>query len=220
MKSATNQMLFHYWNELRGTRQAPSRLEVDPAHFIEILAETFILEAGPSGTYTFRLAGTRICEQMGYELRGVDFAEMAGPTHARALEDDLTAISASGQYGVFEIECRAPNGEFVTFEALVLPLVHTQGTITRFLGAMSIVGGKRPAWLGTLPLTPMKLARNDLHWTNELPRIVEPEPHQAPFLERNAHARIVHDNRRHFRVFEGGLSASPIVAKQAPRVAK
>lgn len=220
MKSPTNQMLFHYWNELRGTRPAPSRLEVDPAHFIEILAETFILETGLSGAYTFRLAGTRICELMGYELRGVDFAEMAGPTHARTLEDDLATIAARGRYGVFEIQCRAPNGEFVTFEALVLPLVHTQGTITRFLGAMSIVDGQRPAWLGTLPLTPLTLLRNDLHWADARPEAIETAPNQAPFLERNTHARIVHDNRRHFRVFEGGLSTATVEAQQVPRVAK
>lgn len=220
MKSPTNQMLFHYWNELRGNRTAPSRLEVDPAHFIEILSETFILEMGLSGSFTFRLAGTRICEQVGYELRGADFAELAGPDHARTLEDDLGAIAARGQYGVFELAFRAPNGQTVLFEASVMPLVHTQGNVTRFLGAMAHMGGQRPMWLGTVPLTPQKLLRNDLYWPDGHPKAVETPAHQAPFLERNAQARIVHSNRRHFRVFEGGLSSAPLEMKVVPSVAK
>ena len=221
MKSPTSKMLFRYWNELRGTRSAPTRLDVDPAHFIDILSETFILETGLSGAYTFRLAGTRICEQLGFELRGLDFADLAGPDQAKELEDDMAAISARGQCGVFEIETRAPNGQTVSFEAIVLPLVHTQGAINRYLGAMSVVGNKRPHWLGTVPLTPCALVRNELFWPDGPPQAPEEkEEHQAPFQERPSHVRIVHHDRRHFRVFEGGRSTEMVVGLKAPSVAK
>ena len=221
MKSPTSKMLFRYWNELRGARSAPTRLDVDPAHFIEILAETFILETGLSGAYTFRLAGTRICEQLGFELRGLDFAELAGPTQAKVLEDDMAAISARGQCGVFEFETQAPNGQMVSFEAIVLPLVHSQGAINRYLGAISVLDAKRPYWLGTVPLTPRALVRNDLFWPDCPPQApAEKVEHQAPFHERRSQVRIVHHDRRHFRVFEGGRSTPMAEGCQAPSVVK
>lgn len=221
MKSPTSKMLFRYWNELRGARSAPTRLDVDPAHFIDILSETFILETGLSGAYTFRLAGTRICEQLGFELRGLDFAELAGPAQAKVLEDDMVAISAHGQCGVFEIETQAPDSRTVSFEAIVLPLVHTQGTINRYLGALSVVGNKRPHWLGTVPLTPRALVRNELFWPDGPPQAADENvEHQAPFHERNSQARIVHHDRRHFRVFEGGRSSEMTVGLRVPGVVK
>lgn len=221
MKSPTSKALFRYWNELRESRPAPSRLDVDPAHFIDILSETFILEMGRADTYTFRLAGTRICEQMGYELRGLDFIELAGPAGAKVLAEDMAAIATSGQCGLFEIETHAPNGAAVCFEIIVLPLFHTQGAITRFLGAISVLNEKCPAWLGTVPLTPRALVRNELFWADGPPRVcVEETQNQSPLQDRHSQIRIVHHDRRHFRVFEGGKSASIVADIQRPRVVK
>ena len=75
MKQKTSQILFAYWNEVRGSRVAPRRFEIEPSRISEILPETFILERLDRETYRFRLAGTRICEEFGQELRGTNFLD-------------------------------------------------------------------------------------------------------------------------------------------------
>ena len=44
MQQRTNQILFAYWNDVRGERLAPRRFEIEPARIATILPETFILE--------------------------------------------------------------------------------------------------------------------------------------------------------------------------------
>src|SRR5947209_8169807 len=85
MKQRTSQIIYRYWNEVRGTRLAPTRLEIEPGRIAEVLSETFILENTDTGSYVFRLAGTRICDQFGHELRGRSFLDMAGDDSAHVL---------------------------------------------------------------------------------------------------------------------------------------
>ena len=87
MKQTTLQTLYSYWNEVRAGRIAPRRLEIEPSRIAGILSETFMLERIDASTYQFRLAGTRLCELFGYELRGTNFLDGwsdAGPPRARA----------------------------------------------------------------------------------------------------------------------------------------
>ena len=45
MRKPSTRELFNYWNELRGTRSAPERRDIDPTRIRHALANTFILEA-------------------------------------------------------------------------------------------------------------------------------------------------------------------------------
>ena len=71
----TLQTLYGYWNEVRAGRLAPQRLEIEPSQIAGILSETFMLERIDAATYQYRLAGTRLCEMFGSELRGKNFLE-------------------------------------------------------------------------------------------------------------------------------------------------
>src|SRR5262245_12517318 len=73
MKQRTLQILYGYWNEIRAGRLAHQRLEIEPSRIAGILSETFMLERFDAATYEFRLAGTRLCELFGSELRGTNF---------------------------------------------------------------------------------------------------------------------------------------------------
>ena len=75
MKQRTLQTLYGYWNEARAGRLAPLRLEIEPSRIAGILAETFMLERMDAATYQYRLAGTRLCELFGSELRGMNFLD-------------------------------------------------------------------------------------------------------------------------------------------------
>ena len=75
MKQKTSQILYAYWNGVRGERMAPRRFEIEPARIATILPETFILERLDTDTFVYRLAGTRMCEQFGCEFRGANFLD-------------------------------------------------------------------------------------------------------------------------------------------------
>ena len=208
MQQRTSHILFNYWNEVRGNRLAPRRFEIEPSRISTILAETFILERTDSRTYTFRLAGTRICEQFGMEFRGRNFIELAGEQERGALEQDFASITNQGAVGIFELEARDRQERPVRFEAVALPLVHGVQGVTRYVGALSAIDS--PPWLGYEPLHPHGLRGLRLMWPDGRPHaVIERSNHQAPFAPELANARIVRFNRRHFRVLDGGKPAGP-----------
>ncbi len=206
MKQRSSHILYNYWNEVRGTRLAPRRFEIEPSHISSILAETFILERVDAHTYTFRLAGTRICEQFGMEFRGRNFIDLAGEADRDAMEFVFANITNQGAVGLFEIEARDRENKPVHFEALALPLLHGNQGVTRYVGALSAIDS--PPWLGHQPLKPHALTMHTLMWPDGRPHAVfERTNHQAPFAPEFANARVVRFNRRHFRILDGGKSA-------------
>lgn len=202
MKQRTSHILFNYWNEIRGTRLAPRRFEIEPSRISKILAETFILERANSRTYSFRLAGTRMCEQFGLEFRGRNFLEFAGENDRSQLELDFASIGA-GAVGIFEIEACDRQKRKARFEAVVMPLIHGRQDVTRFVGAISPEDA--PSWLGFEPLQPLSITDRQLLWPDGRPHaVLERNNRQAPFIAELANARIVRFNRQHFRVLDGG----------------
>jgi len=205
MKSRTLHALYAYWNDVRRGRIAPRRFEIEPSRIASILPETFILERVFATTYRYRLAGTRICEDLGCELRGTDFLARWGQADRVALEDDLSAMTNQGAACFFTLEAEAHDGGLVDFEILLLPLVHSPDTIDRFVGAMAAIDP--PAWLGSANLDKWRLSSHELIWPDGRPHsIVERANRQVPFLPQIRTARIVRQDRRQFRVYDGGLA--------------
>ena len=158
-------------------------------------------------TYTFRLAGTKICEQFGKEFRGRNFLDFAGATDRSELEQDLAVITDQGAAGVLEFEACDPSGRPVTFEALILPLTHGRQGVSRYVGAISAIDP--PPWIGFEALKPHALLSHSLFWPDGRPHaVIERTNRQAPFVPELAAAKIVRFNRRHFRVLEGGRKDS------------
>jgi hypothetical protein len=228
MKQRTSHTLFTYWNEVRAGRIAPRRFEIEPSRIGSILSETFILERtasprqGERDIYRYRLAGTKLCDQFGTDFRGRDFLDSWDLDDRATLEQTLSGMAERGGVCVltFEALSGVPKGtangctggrtqvrKKLSFEALLLPLVHTSDSLDRFLGCMSPLD--TPAWLGTEQLTEKALLRCELIWPDGRPHpVVEKARHQAPFLPEIRNARLVRSERRQFRVYEGGLSKS------------
>jgi hypothetical protein len=225
MMQRPSQVLFAYWNEVRAGRIAPRRFEIEPSRIGSILSETFILERagaanadspGPHPVYRYRLAGTKLCEHFGNDFRGRDFLDNWDPDDRATLEQTLTGMSERGGVGVmtFEAATRPETGRAITarkrltFEAIVLPLVHTSDNLDRFLGCMSPL--TEPSWLGAERLIDKSLLRCELIWPDGRPYpVVEKNRQQAPFMAEIRNARLVRSERRQFRVYDGGLSKSP-----------
>src|SRR5262252_5604808 len=90
------QTLYSYWNEVRAGRIAPQRLEIEPSRIGAILSQTFSLELLKPGVCPYRLAGTRVCELLGSELRGKNFLDGWGEAGRRRLDSHLATSGAQG----------------------------------------------------------------------------------------------------------------------------
>ena len=67
----------------------PNLVQMDVSVLAGILAETMILERCEDGATRFRLAGTRIAEHFGTELRGQSFLDMWSESDASTLKHHL-----------------------------------------------------------------------------------------------------------------------------------
>ena len=205
MQQKTLQALYGYWNELRAGRLAPQRLEIEPSRIAGILSETFMLERIDAATYRYRLAGTRLCEMFGSELRGKNFLDDWSENDRHVLERDLATVCDEGAVAVIRLEGSSDSRHRVDFEAVLLPLVHGQA-IGRIIGAMSATSA--PSWLASEPLPSRRLQSHEIVWPDERPHAAVGRPsRQSQSLPTQAHMRIVKTGHGQFRVFDGGRTS-------------
>ncbi|MGE0628642.1 MAG: PAS domain-containing protein [Hyphomicrobiaceae bacterium] len=204
MQHRTSQILFSYWNEVRRGRLAPRRFDIEPARLGAVLAETMILEHAQPHTYRFRLAGTRLVEQFGAELRGTNFLDLWFGEERVAVALMLNQLTSGGA-GIITFDGLTSDGRGARFESVLLPLMHTRDVIDRFLGAVSCA--QAPGWIGTAPIVTLRLVQHDIVGSDRGARSVRvPAADVRPALDPDlSEARIVRSDRRQFRVLDGGL---------------
>ncbi len=205
MRQRTSLLLYNYWNDVRNGRLAPQRFEIEPAKIAPLLPETFILESSGQPTYRFRLAGTRICEQFGRELRGQCLLQPWGTKDREALETLLCAVVTDGGVGVLEFEATSGDGRDARFEMLVLPLIHTGRSINRLLGSVTAI--QPPRWLGSLELVHQQIRSIELVWPDGQPHFLTDREPSLVAIEAQPRPGV--EARRRFRVFDGGLADRP-----------
>lgn len=205
MQEAVSQSLFSYWNALRGSRPAPRRFEIEPSRIANDLPDTFILERINHTNVRFRLAGTRITDALGMELRGKNLFELFDAEDGRTLQNQMELIASQCAVGLFRMSADNGKGMATTFEVLILPLMHTSDSVERFLGSVTSI--EKPRWLGAVPLTTRKLIDHEVIWPSGAPLShADTIDRQVPILHTRREARIVRSARRQFRVYDGGLS--------------
>ena len=123
MKSMAGLDIYNYWDELRGNRPAPRREDIDPARLTHHLGDLFILtEKGEEAPF-FRLAGTRICDLFGRELRDRPFSELWPAAKAVFPCRVARGILQHQLPVVFDVEAEDDYGAApLAFEMLLLPL--------------------------------------------------------------------------------------------------
>jgi len=196
MQQPTSRQLFAYWDHIRNGRNAPRRFEIEPAKIAAILHETFIAECTGLLGVRFRLAGTKICQEFGRELRGVDFLSLWSFADRDAVASLVRSILNDGAVGHGSFQARTETGRDTSFEFTLMPLIHTGDTINRLLGSITAID--RPFWLGAEPLTTFEVAEVHLLW-----------PDGSPAFLKDGGDEIVRLSRKRFRVVEGGLSQNP-----------
>lgn len=208
MKHRSSQILLAYWNEVRAGRLAPRRLEIEPSRIAGILSETFMLERVDAHTYRYRLAGTRLCELFGSELRGTNFLAVLSHRDRLDIERLAATICDKGAAAVLTLEGSADSRQRLELEVVLLPLQHSGTSITRIIGVMS--AATTPHWLGSERLRDVRLLRHELIWPDGRPyALIERSGRQAPFAAAAPRdARKVWPERQFLRLLQGGRSDS------------
>ncbi|MGH6734886.1 MAG: PAS domain-containing protein [Methyloceanibacter sp.] len=193
MQQPTSRQLYAYWDGIRNGRIAPRRFEIEPAKIAPLLPETFIAECRGLLGFRFRLAGTKICQHFGRELRGIDFLSLWAGNDRDALASLVRTVLTDGAVGHGTFRAYSQTRREASFELTLMPLIHTGQTVNRLLGAITAI--EPPFWLGAEPLTALEVAELHLHW-----------PDGVPAFMAGGGADIVRLARRRFRVVHGGLS--------------
>jgi hypothetical protein len=205
MKQRTTQTLYAYWNEIRRGRLAPRRLEIEPSRIGSILPETFILERTGPANYIFRLAGTRLCEIFGTELRGTDMLAGWSASDRATIAGSLQSTYRQGAVTLLTIESSADTARRLQLEVVMLPLMHANNAMERVIGTMSALSS--PHWLGYERLTNSRLIAHEVIWPDGRPyAILERTGRDAPFQAVPSTVGMHKTHRRLFRVFDGGRS--------------
>jgi len=115
-------LLYNHWSTIYREKGAPYRQDMNPSKFRNILDSVFILDWESTTDVRFRLAGSRICDSFGIELRGMNlFSFWQGEDRARLrqlLHRVVTEPCVGHAVGVQKSEC----GVSSDFEILLLPL--------------------------------------------------------------------------------------------------
>ncbi len=125
-----------YWERLRAGRIAPYRAEIDPRQFEAALENMFIVERLAPDNMRIRLAGMKICEMMGMEVRGMQPAYLIDEPDRSRFDRLLNVVM--GEPAVVELRLAAPNraGPYRA-TMLLMPLRSDFGDINRVIGCTS-----------------------------------------------------------------------------------
>lgn len=125
-----------YWERLRAGRIAPYRAEVDPRQFESALENMFILERMSPDNLRIRLAGMKICEMMGMEVRGMQAGELIDAPDRVRFERLLNVVLNEPATVDLRLEARGRAGVHRA-AMLLMPLRSDFGDMNRILGCAS-----------------------------------------------------------------------------------
>ncbi|MGV8840200.1 MAG: PAS domain-containing protein [Bauldia sp.] len=204
MKHASSRQLYEYWDRLRSGAAAPPRTAIEPSDIRTILADTFILEAGPRSGHPFRLAGTRLCAAFARELKGTPFLDVWSAGDRSQVSLLLGAVGGDARAAVVGLAGRASHDRLVAYEMLLLPLVQDGPRYDRILGVLAPT--ELPYWLGLDPVTRFTINSARLIWPDDADALVRRlglgEDVPVGAVRLNPEAR-----RERFVVLEGGKAA-------------
>ncbi|MDO1583726.1 PAS domain-containing protein [Rhizobium oryzicola] len=134
MQNDRSYEIFTYWDSLRRGGAAPFRSAVQPSALGKTLPDLFILKA--EGPYLrFRLAGTRMCDRLGGELRGSLFDDLWEIKSADTAAEAVLAALRTERAMIASVIGTDIEGIETAFEMLFLPLKSSNLLTERILGS-------------------------------------------------------------------------------------
>ena len=165
MQKQSTKTLYDYWNNLRGSRSAPDRRDIDPTKIRGALANTFILELNDSNEFDFRLAGSHICSAYARELKGRSFTRLWHPRDRDAMATLVRAVTEDHAVALITFQAMTAVHTRTSIETILLPVRHNGSTQTRLLGAMTAL--EEPYWFGVQPVIEQRISGLRLIWPDD-----------------------------------------------------
>jgi hypothetical protein len=153
MKHGSSHLLYAHWKEKRGRHVMPDRSDIDPGSIRQALGDCFILAFDASAGHPFCLAGTRLCDLFGRELRDEPFVGLWLPEDKANIRHLLYLVAYEVKALVAGVTGLTGGKDTIELELLVLPLRH-QGK-PRHIGVLAPF--TRPLWLKQTPLVALWL---------------------------------------------------------------
>ncbi|EJT05342.1 PAS domain-containing protein [Rhizobium sp. CCGE 510] len=160
MRVQTTIEIFDYWNRIRGAADAPLKSQVEPSAVPHLLQSLFILETREEGDIGFRLAGTRICDLFGRDLRGARFSSLWANGQHADIERTAMGVMDHTMPALFNATGYSTVGHQASFEIIMMPLRSPGGACDRLLGAIAPTAAA--SWLEIVPLEFLALDRSRL----------------------------------------------------------
>ncbi|MDK4734052.1 PAS domain-containing protein [Rhizobium sp. CNPSo 3490] len=160
MRVQTTIEIFDYWNRIRGAADAPLKSQVEPSAVPHLLQSLFILETRDDGDIVFRLAGTRICDFFGRDLRGEHFSSLWAHGQHADIERTAMGVMDHAMPALFNTTGYSTVGHQASFEIIMMPLRSSNGACDRLLGAIAPTAAA--SWLEIVPLEFLALDRSRL----------------------------------------------------------
>lgn len=129
--------VLRYWDELRGDRVAPGRVEIRPAAITRHLSRICILERPRAGTVRMRLAGATVCGRAGMELRGMPFRALFELDDRNKAMDAAETTITTPAVSFLALARNERAGAVPEAMMALLPLTDTRGGLTRALAIYS-----------------------------------------------------------------------------------
>jgi hypothetical protein len=138
MKHRNSHFAVGYWSLIRHGRKSPDQSDIDPKALKRLLPFVFLLD-GRQASFTYRLAGTTLCDRYGGELRGRDFlAPWDADSRVRLAKLMRQALDESVPLCLHSIgaseDCR-----MVEIETVLMPIRFGSQAPERFLGVAQIL---------------------------------------------------------------------------------
>ncbi len=171
MLNAHTQKLLTYWRRLRGDRLIPRKDEIDPRAIKDHLAFSFLLQRDGEDRFTFRLAGTGLCELFGMELKGHNFIHYWADEARAAARTALGRVAHLGVPTVAVCVAETSDLKPIRGEMILVPFEGERGEGTLMLGhfqplePLARLGGKK---IVRIRMTANAILTGDAHTSSEL----------------------------------------------------
>lgn len=124
-----------YWTALRRGDDIPSRSQVDPRGLENILSNTFIVERIAPGIVRFRLAGQKVNDMAGMEVRGMPLSAFFSPDARKQLSATMEHMFDTPAIVELALETDSTRTRGSRqAHMLLLPLRSDLGDVSRALG--------------------------------------------------------------------------------------
>ena len=138
MKHRNSHFAVGYWSRIRHGRDTPDQSDIDPKALKRLLPFVFLLDARDGG-FTYRLAGTTLCERYGSELRGRDFLHQWDPDSRVRLTELLRRSLQARVPACLTSIGATEDCHMVEIETVLLPITFGTHYPERFLGVAQVL---------------------------------------------------------------------------------